>query len=105
MAKLLQAQTEMISAQAHVVALQSLPPLPHFTGRDVDSTTDEDGFDRWLKQFEERGRLAGWTGEQQVRQLKAHLESTALQVFRMLTSKERSNYAKTIEALRKDLSL
>ena len=57
MAKLLQAQTEIISAQAHAVALQSLPALPHFTVQYVDSTTDEDSFDRWLEQFEERGRM------------------------------------------------
>ena len=101
MAKLLQAQTEMLSAQAHAVALQSLPALPHFAGQDVDSTTDEDSFDRWLEQFEERGRLAGWTSEQQLCQLKAHLEKTALQVFRMLTPEERNDYAKAIGALQK----
>ena len=101
MAKLLHAQTEMISAHAYAVALQSLLPLPHFTGQDVDSATDEDSFDKWLEQFEERGRLAGWTDEQQLCQLKAHLESTALQVFRMLTSEGGSNYAKATEALRK----
>ena len=101
MTKLLQAQTEMISAQAHAVAVQSLPPLPHFTGQDVDSTTDEDSFDRWLEQFEERGRLAGWTSEQQLCQLKAHLEKTALHVFRMLSIEERNDYAKAIGALKK----
>ena len=101
MAKLLQAQTEMLSAQAHAVALQSLPALPHFAGQDVDSTTDEDSFDRWLEQFKERGRLAGWTSEQQLCQLKAHLEKTALQVFRMLTPEERNDYSKAIGALRK----
>ena len=44
MTKLLQAQTEMISVQAHAVAVQSLPALPHFTGQKVNSTTDEDSF-------------------------------------------------------------
>ena len=101
MAKLLQAQTEMLSAQVHAVALQSLPALPHFAGQDVDSTTDEDSFDRWLEQLEERGRLAGWTSDQLLCQLKAHLEKTALQVFRMLTSEERNDYVKAIAALRK----
>ena len=101
MTKLLQAQTEMISAQAHAVAIQSLPALPHFAGQDVDSTTDEDSFDRWLEQFEERSRIAGWTSEQQLCQLKAHLEKTALQVFRMLTTEERSDYTKAVGALRK----
>ena len=45
MTKLLQAQTEMISAQAHAVVIQSLPVLPvlpRFAGQDVDSTTDAD---------------------------------------------------------------
>ena len=101
MTKLLQAQTEMISAQAHAVAIQSLPALPRFSGQDVDSTTDEDSFDRWLEQFEERGRLAGWTSEQQLCQLKAHLEETALLVFCMLPTEERNDYAKAVGALRK----
>ena len=98
MTKLLQAQTEMISAQTHAVAIQSLPPLPYFTGQDV---TDEESFDRWLEQFEETGRLAGWTSEQQLCQLKAHLEKTVLQVFCMLTTEERNDYAKAIGALGK----
>jgi ATP-dependent Clp protease ATP-binding subunit ClpA len=67
----------------------------------VDSTTDEDSFDRWLELFDERSRLAGWTSKQQLCLLKAHLEKTALQVFHMLTTDERSNYTKTTRALRK----
>ena len=35
---------------------------------------DDDNFDRWIEHFEERAKLAGWTEEQRVYQLKVHLE-------------------------------
>ena len=45
--------------------------------------------------------MAGWTGEQQLCQLKALLDKTALQVFRMLSPEEKSEYSKAVGALRK----
>ena len=93
MAKLLQAQTEMLSAQAHAVALQSLPALPHFAGQDVDSTTDEDSFDGWSSSRKEADWQDGLVSSN------SHLEKTALQVFHMLTPEERNDYAKAIGAL------
>ena len=82
MSKLLQAQTEMLSAQAQAVAVQGLPALAKFTGENLEA--EDEGFDHWLEMFEERAHLAGWTEEHKLYQLKMHLKSTALQVFRML---------------------
>ena len=76
MSRLLEAQTQMIAMQASAVAAQNLPPVPRFTGKDIQ--LDDDNFDRWIEHFEERAKLAGWTEEQRVYQLKVHLEKTAL---------------------------
>ena len=46
---------------------------------DIDS--DEKRFDKWLKRFEERASLAGWTDEQRFHQFKFHLSQSALHVF------------------------
>jgi len=59
MSKLLQAQTDMLSAQAQAVAVQGLPSMAKFSGENMDP--EEDGFERWLETFEERARLAGWS--------------------------------------------
>ncbi len=59
--KFVQAQTKMMQAQTKAMAVQSFPPLPMFTGKDIDS--DEKRFDKWLERFEERVSLAGWTNE------------------------------------------
>ena len=45
-----------------MMAAQSLPPLLHFS--DEGSLVGEDMFDRWVEHFEERARVAGWTGEE-----------------------------------------
>ena len=77
--KFIQAQTKMMQAQANAVAVQSFPPLPMFTGEDIDS--DEKRFDKWLERFEERASIAGWTDEQRFHQFKFHLSKSALHVF------------------------
>lgn len=71
MSKLLQAQTDMLSAQAQAVAVQGLPSMKKFSGENLDS--EEDGFDKWLEIFEERAHLAGWSEEHKLYQLKMHL--------------------------------
>ena len=97
--KFIQAQTKMMQAQANAVAVQSFPPLPMFTGEDIDS--DEKRFDKWLERFEERAVLAGWTDEQRFHQFKFHLSQSALHVFRLLPASERGTYASAVEALKK----
>ena len=95
--RLLQAQTEVMAAQAKAVAVQHLPPLPAYTGE--GSQDEEDSFDRWIERFLERAKIAGWAAEQQLYQLKFHLEKSASEVFRMLPETERNTFETVIESL------
>ena len=97
--QLLQAQTQAMVAQAQATAAQYLPPLSCYTGEGSDVA--DDGFDRWIERFKERAKIAGWTGEQQLYQLKVHLEKTAGEVFRMLPETDRENLDDAVSALRK----
>ena len=98
MAKLLAAQTEMLAAQAQVTAVQGFPPLPKFSGEDLQS--EDDGFEHWIELFEERAGLAGWSKDQRLYQLKVHLERTALQVFRIMPEQERKEYDTAVKRLK-----
>ena len=99
MAQLMQAQTNMLTAHAPAVAMQNLPALSPFTGEDPQG--DEDNFDKWLELLKERGRLAQWSKEQHLCQLRAYLTNTAQQIFRMLTEEERKSYDMAVKALKK----
>ena len=99
MTKLLQAQTKMLTAQAQATSVQTLPPLTPFNGE--GSQDESNSFERWIEKFEERAKLANWTKEQRLCQLKARLESTAQEVFQMLPTEEKSDYSKVVEALKK----
>ena len=99
MAQLMQAQTNMLTAHAQAVAMQNLPALSPFTGEDPRG--DDDNFEKWLELLEERGRLAQWSKEQHLCQLRAHLTKTAQQIFRMLTEEERKSYDLAVKALKK----
>ena len=68
--RLLEAQRQMMAAQVQAMAAQSVPPLRKFSGENIN--TDEGSIDRWVEQFEERARVAGWSEEQKLFQLKAH---------------------------------
>ena len=98
MTKLLQAQTQMLAAQAQAVTVQTLPPLTRYNGE--ESQNEDNTFDRWIERFEERACLAKWNDEQKLYQLKAHLEKTAQQVFEMMAVDEKSSYAKAVQALK-----
>ena len=98
MARLLQAHTEAIAAQTQATAAQHLPPLKPYRGE--GKQVEEDGFGRWLEQFEERAKIAGWSQAQQLHQLKLLLEKTALRVFQMLPIEDQGNYEKVTSALR-----
>ena len=80
-ARLIQAQTEAMAAQAKAAATSSshLPPLPYFTGEGV--TSHEDSFEHWVEKFKDRAQFAGWSSAEQLYQLKSHLDKTALEVF------------------------
>lgn len=97
--RLLKAQTDVIAAQAKAVAVQNLPSLTRYTGEGGDATND--GFDRWLECFRERATFAGWSAEEQLYQLKLHLDKTALDVFQMMPDSERETIDSAMAALKK----
>lgn len=100
---LMQSMTDLLRAQVQAMtqaaAAQSLPPLAYYNGE--GSQTDEEGVDRWLERFVERGQLVGWTDEVKLCQLKLHLEGMALHAFRMFSKEDRSTFKLAAEALRK----
>ena len=98
MTTLLKAHTEAIAAQTKATAAQHLPPLKAFTGE--GKQVEVDGFERWIEQFEERAKVAGWSIEQQLHQLKLLLEKTALRVLRALPDTDQNRYQKVVDALR-----
>ena len=98
MTSFLKAQTEAMAAQARAAAAQHLPALASYTGEGKQAV--DDGFERWLERFNERSKVAGWTSEQQLYQLKVHLDQTASDVFRMLPESERNTFDKAVAALR-----
>ena len=91
--KLLEAQTQMV---AKAMVAQSFPPLPVFTGE-----SEEENFERWLESFEDRSKVAGWSPEQSLYQLKCHLSKTALQAFRLFSKEEKASYALVLVAMKK----
>ena len=64
--KLFETQSQLIAAQ---VQAATLPPLAG------QSDSDELEFELWLERFEERARLAKWTQETKLCQLKLHLSN------------------------------
>ena len=93
----LESQAKLLAAQANALAIQSSPPLPSFTGEDVE--VEENGFGRWLDRFEERATLLAWSDQQRVYQLRSHLTKTALQVFELLAPEQRASYSEAVAAL------
>ena len=96
-ARLLEEQRKMMAAQVQAMAAHSIPPLRKFTGEDTH--TDEGCFERWIEQFEDRAKMASWSDEQRLFQLKAHLEKTAEHAVRMLPASEKATYKAVVEAL------
>lgn len=97
MTRLLQAQTEALEAQARAATTQHLPPLKPFSGE--GKIMEEDSFERWVEQFEERANLIGWNEAQQLHQLKLLLEKTASKVFQMFSVEDKATYARAKAAL------
>ena len=95
----LQAQAEAMAAHARATAAQQLPALPLYTGEGKQAA--DDGFERWIERFKERAKVAGWTTEHQLYQLKVHLDQTASDVFRMIPETERDTFEKAVAALGK----
>ena len=97
-ARLMEAQRLMIAVQVQAMAAQSVPPLPKFSGEDIN--TEEGSVDRWIERIEERAKATGWNEEQKLFQLKAHLEKTAEHAVRMLPEEKKSKYDSVVTALR-----
>ena len=93
--KLFESQSQLIAAQ---VQAATLPPLASFDGQSGDDDTE---FERWLEKFEERAKLAKWTPETKLCQLRLHLSKLAEQAYLMLSKDVRSNYDQVIVALKK----
>jgi len=98
-AQLLKVQTDLMTAQARAVTMQSLPRLPYFTGEIAGVTGD--GFDHWLERFRDRAEFAGWTSEESLYQFKVHLDKTALDVFRMLPDHDCGSFEDVVSSLKK----
>ena len=80
----MQAQTDMMVAQANAAAMQNLPSLPCYTlytGEGANAA--DDGFDRWIERFHKRAEFARWSAKEKIYQLKLHLARTTLDVFCM----------------------
>ena len=58
-----------------------------------------DAFDHWFKCFEERNKLAGWSSERKLCQLKLLLDKTADRVFHMLSETDCASYEKATQGL------
>ena len=82
LAQLVQMQTGMVVAQTQAMSTQSLHLLPRHSG-EGDQAMD-DGFDRWVDQFEERARLVGWSDDLCCYHLKMLLSKLAFQAYRLL---------------------
>ena len=80
------------------MSAQSLPPIFHFSGEDCQSY--EDSFEKWIEQFEEHSKLAGWSEEHRRYHLKMSLDKTAFQTYRLLPDNVKGSYSATVEALK-----
>ena len=69
--QLFETQSQMFAAQMQAA---SLPPLCTFDGQ---SDGDDEEFDLWLERFEERAKLAKWTDETKLCQLRLHQAMSA----------------------------
>jgi len=84
----LKAHTEANCSSLSGCSAQHLLLPKAYTGE--GKQIEEDRFDRWLEQFEERAKIAGWSVAQRLNQLKMLLEKTALRVFSMLPDTDHS---------------
>ena len=104
--ELMKSVTELIKVQMQAMtktkaaSVQSLPSLDTYTGK--GNQAEHDGIDRWLQRFDERAHPAEWSDEIKLYQLKVHLNKTALHVFRIFSTEEKSSSCKNAaDSLRK----
>ena len=93
--QLFETQSQMFAAQMQAA---SLPPLRTFDGQ---GDGDDDEFDLWLERFEERAKLAKWTDETKLCQLRLHLSKVAGQALQMLPKEDKSSYTHAVASLKK----
>ena len=97
--QLFETQSQMFAAQMQAA---SLPPLCTFDGQ---SDGDDEEFDLWLERFEERAKLAKWTDETKLCQLRLHLSKVAGQALEMLPKEDKLSYARAVASLKKRFRL
>ena len=88
----------MMAAQIKAMSAQSLPPLRQFTGE--ENPAEDETFEWWLELFEERASVAGWSDEQRLYRLKAHLSGTALSAMCNIPKAQQKTYKLAIAALK-----
>lgn len=93
--QLFETQSLMFTAQMQAA---SFPPLRAFDGQ---SDGDDEEFDLWLERFEERAKLAKWTDETKLCQLRLHLSKVAGQALQMLPKEDKSSYSRAVASLKK----
>ena len=98
MKQLVETQAAMVAAQTRAMSAQSLPPMRHYSGE--GNQTIEEGFDRWIEQFEERAKLDGWSDYHKRYHPKMLLDKSAFQTYRLLPDEVKVSYSATVEALR-----
>ena len=76
MTQVVQTQTAMVAAQTRAISAESLPPVPTYSGEGEQSL--EDGFERWIEQFEE------WSEDLRRYHLKIRLSKTSFQTYWLL---------------------
>ena len=96
--QLVQTQTAMVAAQTRAMSAQSLPPMSHYSGEGSQSC--EDGFDKWVEQFEERAKLVGWSEDHRKYHLKMLLDGAAFQTYKLLSDEVKASYSATVDALK-----
>ena len=95
--QLVQTQTAVVAAQTKAMSTQCLPPLKEYSGEDIQSS--EDGFDRWIEQFEERAKLVGWSEDLKRYNLKMSLHNSVYQTYQLLSDEVKASYSATVDAL------
>ena len=77
---------------------QQLPPLPKFTGDNLDE--EAENIDEWLEQTELVAQGCGWSEQAKLFSVVAHLRGTASGFYRSCTPQQRSCYTLLSKALR-----
>ena len=82
------------------VLAQQLPPLPKFSGGEVNNG-GMDTFQDWLEQFEMIANVCGWSPQARLVNLVTRLEGQAYAFFRSCTTQQKTSCALLVAELHK----